>query len=222
MAVATGTALIAAATAASAGASIFGASKAAGAQKDASAANAAIIREMFAKAEGHLQPWMTQGLNASGMYMGGLMGGDAARSAFDQYKKSVGYESTLAAGTDALNTNAANRNLLNSGSTLKNVTKFGQDLNMRHYDSWLGRLAYPMGLGASSAQSLAGMGMNAAGMHVQNNNNLADAQGNAWLYGTSALSSGLRGMGGLFGGGGGGNPAGAMSDWRGNYGGFGG
>ena len=188
-----GTAIL---TAAAVGSKVLGASKAAGAAKDAHAQNAALFREMFATAEGHVLPYIGRGDTAGGMYLDALLGGPKAASAFDTFKRSAGYESNLAAGVDAVNTNAANRNLLRSGKTLKNVTDYGQKLNQNYYQSWLSNLALPQQLGAGSASALANMAQGFADLGANNNNTLAKGRADAWAAGTGAVADGLTGFAG--------------------------
>jgi hypothetical protein len=69
----------------------------------------------------------------------GLGGGDPA--AFQKYLNSSGYKFMLDSGSKAITGNAAARGLLNSGSTLKALTQFGQDLGSTKLDNYLGQLS---------------------------------------------------------------------------------
>jgi hypothetical protein len=139
----------------------------------------ALMREFWGKAEGYLQPYIGRGNEAGGMYMDALMGGPKAAEAFNAFKGSTGYETNLKAGIDGVQTTAAGRNMLNSGKTLKDSIRFGTDLNNNYFQSWLGNLATPMGLGASSAGALASGAFNFAGLGTQNSNNYANGMINA-------------------------------------------
>lgn len=74
------------------------------------------------------------------------LGGDTAAqgAAFDNYKNSAGYQSNLDAGSTAVTNNQAAHGLLGSGSTLKRLTQFGQDLNNNYYKDYMSQL---LGLG---------------------------------------------------------------------------
>lgn len=86
----------------------------------------------------------------------GLGGGDPA--AFQKYLDSSGYKFTLDSGSKAITGNAASRGLLNSGSTLKALTQFGQDLASTKMDNYLGQLGSlsKLGLGAGGLLADAG------------------------------------------------------------------
>jgi hypothetical protein len=86
----------------------------------------------------------------------GLGGGDP--QAFQKYLDSSGYKFTLDSGSKAITGNAASRGLLNSGSTLKALTQFGQDLASTKMDNYLGQLGSlaKIGLGAGGLVADAG------------------------------------------------------------------
>jgi hypothetical protein len=196
MALTTAAALTLAATAVGTGAKMIGQSKALGAAKDAHAQNAALFKEMFGKAESALSPFIGRGNTAGDAYMALLGFGDpkASEAAFNRYLDSTGYKFQMAQGVDALNTNAANRRLLNSGSNLKNISNFGQKMGQQYFNSFLAQLAGPHGIGANSALGLANAAYGFANLGSTNNTNLATARGNAWVGGTTALADGLKGL----------------------------
>ena len=179
--------------AASVGAKLIGESKALGAAKDAHAQNAALFRDMFGKAEGWLSPWMSRGNTAGDAYMALLGFGDpgAGAAAFDRYLDSTGYKFQLGQGVDALNTNAANRKLLNSGANLKAVSNYGQEMGRQYFDSYLGKLAAPQQYGFSAASALSELAGKFSEMGMNNNNTLANARGASWRGGADAIAKGL-------------------------------
>lgn len=81
----------------------------------------------------------------------GLTDPSQASAAFNDYKNSAGYNSTLQAGSQAITDNAASRGLLSSGATAKGLDQFGQQTNQQYYNSYLQNL-----LGLSTAGTQAG------------------------------------------------------------------
>lgn len=70
----------------------------------------------------------------------------------DQLQNDPGYQFRMKSGQDALEGSAAARGNLNSGATLKALTRYGQDFGSNEYQNAYGRLS-----------QLANMGMNASG-----------------------------------------------------------
>lgn len=83
---------------------------------------------------------------------------NAYRGAFDNYRKSAGYDFLMDEGTRAITGNAASRGLLQSGSTLKGLNKFGQGLASTFYNSYLDRLSGLTGQGLQAGALISGAG----------------------------------------------------------------
>lgn len=83
----------------------------------------------------------------------GMGGSDAAHGAFDDYKKSAGYDFALKSGSDAITGNAASRGLLSSGSTAKALSRYGQDVGSTYFNNYLDKL-----------MGLSGQGLTAGGL----------------------------------------------------------
>ena len=83
---------------------------------------------------------------------------DKARGAF---QTSPGYEFQMQQGVDAIDHSAAARGNLNSGSTLKALTQFGQGTANQEYQQWLAGVKgqSDTGYNATSATSDAGLGV---------------------------------------------------------------
>ncbi len=95
------------------------------------------------------------------------LGDDAAGDeAFRRFQESTGFQSQLQAGSQAITGNQAARGLLSSGSTLKRLSTFGQDLAKQGFGSFLGQLGGVANRGLSaaqgSAQALTNTGVQAA------------------------------------------------------------
>lgn len=86
----------------------------------------------------------------------GLGGGDPA--AFQKYKDSSGYQFQLDSGSKAITGNNAARGLLKSGSTLRALHTFGQNLGSTYLDNYLGKLQGFTGLGLGAGQLISGAG----------------------------------------------------------------
>lgn len=79
-----------------------------------------------------------------------LTGGPGANEAFDNYKNSTGYQSTLDAGSQAITDNNAAKGMLQSGDTGKALTKFGQNTNQGFFQNFLNSL---LGVGNQGLQA---------------------------------------------------------------------
>lgn len=112
-------------------------------------------------------PWLQQnyGQTSAGAFnggtsaIGGLLGlGGGDPQAFQKYRNSDGYNFLLDSGSKAITNNAAAHGLLNSGSTLKALTQYGQNLGSTQLQSYLGNLSdyAKLGLGGGSLIGSAG------------------------------------------------------------------
>lgn len=119
--------------------------------------------------------------------------------AFQNYLNSTGYGFQLQQGTDAITGNAASKGLLNSGSTARALTSYGQNLASGSFNNYLGQLG---GL-ASTQQNIAagygaqvGQGLTAAQAVGQAGTTGGANAGNAQMAAGQATANGL---GGAFG-----------------------
>jgi hypothetical protein len=190
-----------------------GASSAARAQVRAAQIAADAQREMFNRQVELQEPFRQAGITSQNRLMTllGLSNPDAegyGRYARDfgmsDFQADPGYEFRMQEGLRALERSAAARGNLNSGSTLRGVTRFGQDLASQEYQNAFNRyqvnrsnqlnpLQSLMGAGQTSANTLTG----AAGQLGQGLAQSAVAQGNARASGyinqANALSGALSG-----------------------------
>lgn len=93
------------------------------------------------------------------------IGGDsgAASGAYKNYLNSSGYKSLMEGGQDAITGSAAARGFLQSGSTGKALTKFGQDLASQKLDDYINNLTNLGQYGLNSAQTIVGAGQYSKG-----------------------------------------------------------
>lgn len=99
--------------------------------------------------------------NAIGNLLG--VGGDptAANNAFANYQNSTGTQFQLNEGSKAITTNNAAKGLLNSGATLKALTKYGQNLGSTTFNNYLSQLGGLQQAGLSAGGAIGGAGSQA-------------------------------------------------------------
>ena len=132
-----------------AGASIYGSSKAADAQREAANQANATQLQMYNQQRADLAPYTgagVEGLNALRTYLG--VGGDTSaanyggfnqRFGMDQFTADPGYAFRLSEGMKGLNANAAARGGLISGAALKAATNYGQQAGSQEYTNAFNR-----------------------------------------------------------------------------------
>jgi len=130
--------------------SIFGGSK-----QKASSSNKAYpyIQDTFGSTAG-----TTGGVSDAISSLLGLGGSRAQSDAFNNYRDSTGYNFQLDQGSKAITGNNAAKGILNSGSTAKALTSYGQNLASQSMNDYLSQLFNlgNLGLGAGSLISGAG------------------------------------------------------------------
>lgn len=172
--------------------------------------NNQFAREIYDENKAALAPWQQYGQDAIpqiNALLDMLPGGSGVNAGFDAYKESTGYDARLRQGMDAVRGGFSGAGTLQSGNTLKALTRYGQDYASGEFgnyvDSIMPRLnaltgQRDLGFNATSAQ--AGLSTNYS-TNVQNNNlGAADAVSNAALYKaankTSPFASALSMVGG--------------------------
>lgn len=102
----------------------------------------------------------------SGMTAGGLrsallgLGGDqaAAEDAFETYRDSTGYQFRLNEGLGAITGSRAASGLLNSGGTLKGLTRYAQDFASNEFGNFMAQLQQSEATGLNAAFNTASQG----------------------------------------------------------------
>lgn len=99
-----------------------------------------------------------QGTSAINSLLG--LGGDSGEQmdAFNRYKEGAGYNFAFDEGQRAITGNMASKGLLNSGSALKALTSFGQNIGNQYFNQYLDRLFQSSNQGFNAAQILSGAG----------------------------------------------------------------
>ncbi len=157
------------------GASLIGAmgSRSAARRQERAARRAlALQRQMFATQQANLEPFRVSGLQAQNRLMSLLgLGGDTQAEGYgslardfgmQDFEADPGYGFRMSEGLKALERSAAGRGGAASGSAMKGVTRFGQDLASQEYQNAYARYMANRQARMAPLQNLMGMGANAA------------------------------------------------------------
>jgi hypothetical protein len=194
------------------------AKKASRAQVQASRDADAAQQRMFAEQNRLQEPFRQGGLTAQNEIMQLLgIGGDKAAAGYgsmgkafgaSDFEQDPGYAFRQAEGMKALERSAAARGNLLSGSTLKGVQRFGQDLASQEYQNAFNRYQVERSAKLNPLQSLMGAGQsatnvmtNAAGQAGQNQAanayNAGQARASGYIGSANALSNALNQVGNI-------------------------
>jgi hypothetical protein len=210
--------MMAAATAAAGAGQIGGAWIQANAAKDAAGMQADAMnratdlqREMFLEQKriydqnrADLEPWRSTGVRALGD-----LGSDDFKRDFTQndFQADPGYNFRMAEGQKALERSAAAKGGLNSGATLKAISRYGQDFASNEYGNAYNRFNADRDRRFGRLSSLAGIGQTANGQLMQAGSNYgaagqnyANNAGNAYMSGANAMGASRLAQGQAWGG----------------------
>lgn len=231
-----------------------GAKSAAKTQAQAAADANAAQERMFQKQIELQEPFRQGGMTAQQEIMQLLgIGGDKTAAGYgslgkafgtEQFQQDPGYAFRQSEGMKALERSAAARGNLMSGSTMKGIQRFGQDLASQEYQNAFNRyqteraaklnpLQSLMGSGQSAANTLTGAAGQMGQNEASNLYNAGQARASGYIGQANALSGALGQIGSIasqipmqnamvnyYGGGspgGGGSPSGAFGRSTGNY-----
>jgi len=194
-----------------------GAKKAAKAQAQAAREQLALQREMFGRQQEFLSPYQQAGLEGQNELMR-LLGlrGDRASAGYGsltqpfsqtQFEADPGYGFRMAEGMKALERSAAARGGLLSGSALKGIQRYGQDLASQEYQNAFqryqaerqARYAPLQNLMASGQQAAGALSGAAGGFGAAGGQALADvgaARASGYAGSANALNAALSGVAG--------------------------
>jgi hypothetical protein len=224
MALTTGMAIAAGISAAS---SLAGGAMAKSAAKKASRAQVQAAQDANAAQERMFQrqielqePFRQGGITAQDQIMQLLgIGGDKTAAGYgsmakafgtDQFQQDPGYAFRQAEGMKALERSAAARGNLMSGSTLKGIQRFGQDLASQEYQNAFNRFQVERSARLNPLQSLMGSGQSAANVmtgaagqmgqnQASNIYNAGQARASGYIGQANALNTALGQIGGMVG-----------------------
>jgi hypothetical protein len=192
--------------------------KASRAQVQASQDANAAQERMFQRQIELQEPFRQGGMTAQQEIMQLLgIGGDKAAAGYgsmakafgtDQFQQDPGYAFRQAEGMKALERSAAARGNLLSGSTLKGVQRFGQDLASQEYQNAFNRFQTERAARLNPLQSLMGSGQSAANVmtgaagqmgqnEASNIYNAGQARASGYIGQANALNTALGQIGGI-------------------------
>jgi hypothetical protein len=210
--------IAAAATVGGAAIASSGARKAANIQDKATDKTIASNERMLDRQIALQEPFRQGGLTAQNKIMELLaLGGDTTSADYggaakpfgmDQFKADPSYDFRMAEGSKALERSAAARGGLLSGSTLKGIQRFGQDLASTEYQNAFNRYQIERAARLNPLQSLMGSGQSAAnvtgsqiGQAGQNEQNAimnsGAARASGYVGSANAMSSALGSIGNI-------------------------
>lgn len=153
------------AAAGSAAAGIYGANKAAKAQKDAAKQAAKTQQQTLAAQTAVNEPYVEAGKNALAEYQ---KLAPYQNFGMAQFQTDPGYQFRLSEGMKALERSAAARGLLQSGGTLKGIQQYGQNLASEEYQNAFSRYLTEREARMNPYSYLTGIGQAAAAGQAAN------------------------------------------------------
>jgi hypothetical protein len=172
----------------------------------------ALQKQMYDQTRTDQTPWREAGTNALAQMTRGTQPGGSMIRPFGMadFNADPGYSFRMSEGLKALDRSASARGGLLSGSALKGITRYGQDLASQEYQNAYNRYGTDQGTQFNRLASMAGLGQTAnaaigtAGSNMANNvgnlemNNAANA-GNAGMAAANARSSAYSGASNMLG-----------------------
>ena len=148
------------------------------AQRDGANSAIALQREMFEQGREDMQPWREAGQDALGR-----MNDQRFNQQFDMstFQQDPGYQFRMDEGMRALQASAAARGGLASGRTLKDLTRFGQNVASQEYSNAYNRFYDQQDRQYNRLASLAGVGQTTSGQLMQSGQNMANQIGQAHM-----------------------------------------
>jgi hypothetical protein len=177
------------ATVLSAGASVYGANKAASAQKKAAQQAGDIQRQQYEQTRSDLEPYRDVGGNALSRYQNllGMNGQDAYQSSLNDYQQSPFLSQLVKDTQRGVDASSAARGGLFSGSTAQAIGDRTGQLYLGDFNNYLSRVGGLVDTGASAATQTGQFGANAASGRA----NAAQQAGNAQAGGFINMANGV-------------------------------
>jgi hypothetical protein len=183
-----------------AGATMYGANKAASAQKDAANQAAAANQQAmeyqkanYEKASGNLSPFIQSGQGANSLLAEayGLSGKTAlGQSSLEAFRNSPDYQFALKGGSEALDNSAAAKGGALGGNQIRAQTEYGQGLATQNLQNYFQRLSGMSGQGIQAGGILGQIGTGVGAQVGASANNM----GNSLMAAGTADASGILGM----------------------------
>jgi hypothetical protein len=166
-------------------------SKAAGAQAEAASQASDLEREMFERNIELNKPFREAGITALNKLV--PLATEYTPFGMQQFQADPGYAFRMSEGMKGLERSAAARGGLLSGSMLKGIQRFGQDLGSQEYQNAFNRYQAERQARLNPLQSLAGVGQTTSQQLGQAGTQMAGNVGNLMTSGAAARASGYVG-----------------------------
>jgi hypothetical protein len=181
------------ATVLSAGASVYGANKAASAQKKAANQASQIQKDQYEQTRADLAPYRESGSNALSQYQSllGLNGQEKAQQALQGYTQSP-YLSQLVTDTQrGVDASSAARGGLFSGATAQAIGNKTGQLYLGDYNNYLSRIGGLVDTGQNAASQTGQFGANAAAGRSQAATAAGNATAGGWINAANGVNNAL-------------------------------
>ncbi len=177
------------ATVLSAGASVYGANKAASAQKKSAQQAGDIQKQQYEQTRADLSPYRDVGSNALSRYQSllGMNGQDAYKSALGDYQQSPFLAQLVKDTQRGVDASSAARGGLYSGATAQAIGDRTANLYLGDFNNYLSRIGGLVDTGQNAASQTGQFGANAAAGRAQ----AATAAGNAQAGGFINMANGV-------------------------------
>ena len=193
MPIATTAAIIGGSALLGAGASVYGANKAASAQKKAANQASQIQKDQYEQTRADLAPYRDTGSNALSQYQSllGLNGQEKAQQALQGYTQSP-YLSQLIKDTQAgVDASSAARGGLFSGATAQAIGNKTGQLYLGDYNNYLSRIGGLVDTGQNAASQTGQFGANAAAGRSNAAMQAGNAQAGGWINAANGVNNAL-------------------------------
>ena len=147
-------------------------------------------REQFERQVELQEPFRQVGLRALNKLEGAA---EYTPFGMEQFQQDPGYAFRMSEGMKGIERSAAARGGLLSGSTLKGIQRYGQDLGSQEYTNAFNRYQTERNARLNPLQSLAGIGQTSTNQLVAGGQNYANAAGEAMGAAGQARASGYMG-----------------------------
>lgn len=184
-----------------AGASIFGSSKAASAQKKAAQQAGAIQKEQYEQTRADLSPYRETGANALSRYTDllGMNGQAGYQKALGDYQKSPFLAQLIQNTQKGVDASSAARGGLYSGATADAIANKTGQLYLGDWNNYLSRVGGLVDTGQNAAAQTGQFGANAAAGRANAATQAGNAQAGGWINAANGVNSALSQAAGLYG-----------------------
>lgn len=193
MPIATTAAIIGGSALLGAGASIYGANKAASAQKKAAQQAGELQRQQYEQTRADLSPYRDVGGNALSRYQSllGMKGQDAYKSALGDYQQSPFLAQLITDTQRSVDASSAARGGLYSGATAQAIGDRTANLYLGDYNNYLSRIGGLVDTGQNAAAQTGQYGANAAAGRANAAMQAGNAQAGGWINMANSVNNAL-------------------------------